>query len=118
MHMYCGVEKTNCAPGEFLRAKIIQDDMNRRFTWELAIHQIYEFEELLFAMTVVALTDHPSGGHVVGGGESNDAMAVVVVALAFRASRSHRQDRLSAFQSLGLTLSSTHSTIAFSGGSR
>ena len=84
----------------------------------VGVDMLEEAEEFLMAMPRLALAEHLTGGDVQGGEERSCPMSDIVVRDAFDVSEPKGKQGLGALESLRLTLLSTQSTMAWSGGLR
>src|SRR6516225_10071291 len=90
--------------GGLVSAVVVHDqvDFHTRFPADSAINQVEEANEFLLAVAAVTAAEYFARGYVQRGKQSGGAMTDVVVRMAFRLTRLHRQQRLRAIQSLHL----------------
>lgn len=77
-----------------------------------------EWQELLMAMTRLALRDDRPGRRIEGCKQRGGPVPEVIMGDPFGVAKAHGEDRLAALQGLDLVFSSTQSTSALSGGLR
>ena len=102
----------------FVGAVVVHDDVDVTGRRQLRVEALEEFQKLLMAMPAMTLADHFPGRDIQGRKQRGRAVANVVVGLAGRDARAHRQQRPRAVQRLHLTFSSIDNTMARSGGHR
>jgi hypothetical protein len=78
--------------GRFVRAVVVHDHVHVAIGRQRGVHALKEFEKLLMPMTAMTLADDFSRRDFQGGNERSGAVANVVVGLAGRDARAHRQE--------------------------
>lgn len=63
--------------GMLMGSVVVDDDVDSLFRGHSGVNGIEEADELLMAMTLHALADHPAFEHVEGGKQGGDAMTLV-----------------------------------------
>ena len=86
----------------FMSRVIVHDNMEIKLRGHVGIDVAEELEELLMAVTLLALAHHLAGSDIESGKECRRAMAQIVVRIAFQIAQAHRKSRLTALQSLTL----------------
>src|SRR5665213_3937380 len=90
--------------GMLMGSVVVDDDVDGLFRGHSGIDGIEEADELLMAMTLHALADHPTFEHVEGGKQGGDAMTLVIMGPSAGATLLHRQPRLGPVERLDLAL--------------
>ena len=90
--------------GVLVRRVVVQYQVDVQLRRHLPVDQAQERQELLVAVPLPALADHPAGGDVQGGKQCRRAVPDVVVGVAFDVAQAHRQRRLGAIERLNLRL--------------
>ena len=83
---------------------IVEDDMDRLASRDLALDSIEEADEFEVAVALHAAADHGSVEYAEGGEQGGGAVPLVVVRHGLAASRLDRQSGLSAVERLDLAL--------------
>ena len=97
---------------------VIDDEMHVEVRRHIRIDMLEEGEELLVTMLSPALGQHLTIGNVESGEQRRRPVPDIIVGDALDVAEPERQDRLRSLERLDLALSSTHRTIALSGGLR
>src|SRR5216110_12435 len=98
--------KPTSDPPCFVSAVIVHDEMELGLAviGKGLVNPIQKAQELLLAMTLVAVSQDAAGGGVVGRKQGQRAVAYIIVGLSLWQSGPQRQDRLGTLQRLGLAL--------------
>ena len=88
----------------FVRAVVIQHQMNVEIGGNGPIDLLQEIEKLDGAMTPVALAEHAAGGDIESRKQAGDAVSFVIVRAPLQLSGLHRQHWLGAAERLNLRL--------------
>src|SRR5512132_2999318 len=103
--------------GMLVAAVVVEHDMDQLAGRDGALEAVEEAQELLVAVALHALPDHPAVEHVQGGEQGRGVVADVVVGHRAGSSLLHRQAGLVRSSAWIWLFSSTERTTAWAGGS-
>src|SRR5262249_3064225 len=83
---------------------VIEDQMNFLSPWHRTLNLLQEVHEFLVSVSWLALSNHGPVQDVQRGKQRRSAISFVVMCLAFRDARSHREQRLGPIERLDLAL--------------
>lgn len=105
MDMVSGpLRKPSLYPDVFVRTIIVDDQVHIESFRDVFIDVVEKLQELLVAVSALALRQNLAGGNVQGGEQGRGAVPDVIVRYAFHISQPHGQKRLGTFQGLRLAL--------------